>query len=286
MTKGIRLTSKVARYLMLLPGLIIVALGVLMPLVFTLIMSFYKVAYPSYIPEFTIENYVRALSNPQNWQILRNTIELSLVTCLICFILAYPTAYTISFVIKNPRIKTYIMTLLLIPFLIDWSIRCIAWVPILGERGLINSLFVALGFAPQRVLLTRLGLYIIWLQTYVLFMIFPIYLAMERIPLDYIRAAQVLRASPWKYQYHIIFKLSRPGIVCGWAFVFVCTLGDYATPSLWAGGIQTLGLSVARYTLEFIWPRAAALSTFLILITLIVMIILVKWGQIMKLVGE
>jgi len=117
-------------------------------------------------------------------------------------------------------------------------------------------------------------------------MIFPIYLAMQRIYPDYIWSAQLLRAPPHRVHYEIIFKLSRPGIVTGFIFVFVSTLGDFVTPSLWAGGIQTLGLSIASYAGNYLWPQAAAMSSIMLIITLAALIVLIKVGGIKKLVYE
>ena len=96
----------------------------------------------------------------------------------------------------------------------------------------------------------------------------------------------MLRTPPHRVQYEIVFKLSRSGILTGFIFVFVSTLGDFVTPSLWAGGIQTLGLSIASYAGNYLWTKAAAMSSIMLIITLVALFILVKIGQIKKLVYE
>ncbi|MGC8850353.1 MAG: ABC transporter permease, partial [Candidatus Bathyarchaeia archaeon] len=93
-------------------------------------------------------------------------------------------------------------------------------------------------------------------------------------------------APPHRIQYDIIFKLARPGIVCGFIFVFVNVIGDHITPGLWAGGLQVLGLSVATYATNFVWPYAAALSTILLAIALLILYILLKIVDIKKLIYE
>jgi len=115
---------------------------------------------------------------------------------------------------------------------------------------------------------------------------FPIYLAMNRIDPDLINAAKVLKAPPLRVVYDIIFKLSLPGIMAGFIFVFVSTLGDFITPNLWAGGVQTLGLSISRYAANFLWPYASVLSTMLLIISVIIMYIAFKVVNIKKLFYE
>ena len=42
----------------------------------------------------------------------------------------------------GPKARTYIIALLLVPFLVGWSIRAVAWIPILGEGGLLSYIFI------------------------------------------------------------------------------------------------------------------------------------------------
>jgi ABC-type spermidine/putrescine transport system permease subunit I len=272
----------------LLPGLVTSVLGVIIPLSMLVPMSFYKFKFPTVIPEFTLTNYVQYLFSEQTRTILLNTFGWSGITCLVAFLIGYPVAYTLTFKIQNVVVKTYIISLLMVPFLIDWSIRTVAWISVLGAHGFINYILLSTRIAtePIKLLFSSASLYIIWLQTYTLFMMFPIYLAMGRIDPDYVRAAQVLRAPPHRVHYDIVFKLSMPGIVTGFTFVFVSTLGDYVTPSLWAGGIQTLGLSIASYAGNYLWPQASAMSMIMLLITLVVLYLLVTVGNIKKLLYE
>jgi ABC-type spermidine/putrescine transport system permease subunit I len=284
----VKVTGRYASYLLLLPGLVTSVVGVIFPLLIMVPVSFYKFKFPTVIPEFTLANYVGYIFSAQTGAVLLNTFGLSALTCFLSFLIGYAVAYTLTFKIQNAVFKTYIISLLLVPFLIDWSIRTVAWISVLGENGFINYLLVSTGIVagPVKLLFSPISVFIIWLQTYTLFMMFPIYLAMNRIDPDYIRAAQVLRASPSRVQYDIIFKLSRPGIATGFAFVFVSTLGDYVTPSLWAGGIQTLGLSIASYAGNYLWPQAAAMSMVMLIITLVALYLLVTVGNIKKLIYE
>jgi putative spermidine/putrescine transport system permease protein len=278
-------------YLLLVPGLVISVVFLLLPLAMTVVVSFYTTAPSStgYLPVFTVANYLNFFTSPATGTLVLNTFSLSLIAAAITFVFGFPLAYFLTFRIKSARLKNYLITLLIVPFLIDWSIRTVAWIAILGSSGIVNFSLMSLGViqAPLEALLfSRNTLYIIWLQTYVLFMFFPIYLAMNRIDPDLINAARVLKAPPYKVLYHIIFKLSLPGVVAGFIFIFVTTLGDYITPNLWAGGVQTLGLSISRYANNFLWPFASVLSTMLLVIALAVLYVAFKLVNVKKLVYE
>lgn len=280
--------TKYSSYLLLLPGLLASIFGAVIPLAILLPISFFKYKFPTIIAEFTLQNYISYIFSEKTGVILLNTFGLSIMTCLMCLVAAYPIAYALVFKIKSTRVKTYIVSLLMVPFLIDWSIRTVAWISILGENGLINYVLTSAGIvaAPMKLLFSPIALVLIWLQSYTLFMLFPIYLAMGRIDSDYVTAAQVLKAPPYRVQYDIVFKLAKPGILTGFIFVFVSTLGDFITPSLWAGGIQTLGLSIASYAGNYLWTEAAAMSTIMLIITLVLLYLLVKVGEIKRLVYE
>jgi ABC-type spermidine/putrescine transport system permease subunit I len=252
------------------------------------VMSFFKPVWPGYKAEFTINNYISYVTSPQFLTMLTNTIYTSIGTAIICLVIGFPYAYCYTFKITSQRTKNYLTMLLLAPFLIDWTIRSVAWLSILGESGILNSMLLSLGLIskPLKILFTPAALFIIWVQTNLLFMIFPINLALGRLDPEMINAAKVLKAPPHRVIYDIIFKASLPGVICGFIFVFVNTISDYVTPALWAGGMQTLGLSVSSYASQFLWPQASAAGIILLIICAVVLYILLKIVDVKKLVYE
>jgi ABC-type spermidine/putrescine transport system permease subunit I len=282
--------SKYSTYLMLLPGLVLCFLFLIIPfgIIVAISLSENISAATMILSGLTLENYANFFAKTSSYIILANTFGNSGLTCGICLVVGYPFAYLLSFYVKNEKIKSYVISLLIVPFLIDMSIRMIAWIPILGEGGIVNSLLASLGImqAPAMMLFNVRALQILWLQSYVLFMVFPIYLALNRVDPDLIDAARVLRAPPQRVFFDVTFRLSLPGVVCGCMFVFVSTLGDYVTPLFIGGGIQTLGLSVSDYSSSFLWPYAAALSTILVAVAIAVLYVLLKVVNIKELVYE
>jgi len=277
--------QRYGKYLLLLPGIIVTGFFLVVPVILIVVVSFMQY-FTMKSPTLTLQNYIDFITSPQTPTILANTFGMSIAASLLTLLVGYPAAYFLAFRIESVKTRNYIISLLLVPFLIDWNARTIAWIPILGEYGAVNYILQILNITrePVPLLFSRWTLLIIWLQTNILFMIFPIYLALIRIDPDLINAARVLKAPPSKVFFNIIFKLSLPGVAVGFTFVLVNTLGDYITPALWAGGIQVLGLSIASFAANFVWPYAATLSTVLVLIAMAVLFILFKLVDIKKLV--
>jgi len=272
--------SRRSVYLMILPPLAISVLFMLAPTVSVLLLSFNKGTTVTFDPtRITLENYFSIFTRPTTYIVLRDTLGMSLLATLMTFIIAYPVAYFLAFKVENFRLQNVITFLLVIPYWVDWSIRSISWLSILGREGIVNYLLLSLGLTQTPIaelLFTRWTLLIIWIQTNVLFMLFPIYLALSRVDPELLDVAQSLGATPSRSFYHVTFKLSLPGVVVGSMFVFVSTIGDYVTPALWAGGLQMLGLTVQNYAWLFQWPFASAYGVLLLAVTMAVIYVLLK----------
>jgi len=272
------------RYFLILPPLIVVIIFLVVPSLMILLLSFNKGSVTRFDPtNISLDNFIAVFSRPSTYIILRDTLGMSVLAALVTLLVAYPVAYFISFKIKNFQLQGIITFMLVAPYWVDWSIRSISWLSILGEKGLVNYALMSLGLIKQplsELLFTRWTLLIIWVQTNLLFMIFPIYLSLTLIDPDLINVARTLGASPFKAFTRVTFRLSLPGVVIGVIFVFISTLGDYVTPALWAGGLQMLGLTVQNYAWHFNWPMAAAYSVLLLAVTLGVIWIVLRFANI------
>lgn len=280
-----KLITKYGKYLMITPVTITYIVFLVIPTAMLLLLSFNTGQRTTFdLSQATFANYVKVVSNPTFYEILMNTFGMSLLTAFLTFLIVYPVAYFLAFKIENVRLQGIILFLLLAMYWIDWSVRSLAWLPILGEQGLVNYILMSLGIIkePIKLLFSRITLLIIWIQTNLLFMLFPTYLALSRINPELIYTAKALGANDWKAFWHITFKLSLPGVTVGLIFVFVSTLGDYATPSLWAGGLQTLGLTVHHYASYFMWPLASTYATIMLVISLVLLSLILRISNIKR----
>jgi putative spermidine/putrescine transport system permease protein len=97
-------------------------------------------------------------------------------------------------------------------------------------------------------------------------------------------AAESLGASRLQTFRHVTLPLSRPGIIIGSAFVFVTSMGDFVTPRVLGGIMQTAGLVVAQQAAVLNLPLASALSVVLTAIALLTVFLMFKAVNIARMV--
>jgi putative spermidine/putrescine transport system permease protein len=276
--------EKLTNYLLTLPAGVLIMIFLLLPMASILILSFYTNTASGYVQILTPRNYGELLTKATG-KILLTTLRLSGLTILTIFVAAYPIAYTLAYKVRSPRKQTFVLLLLTVPFLMDYSIRTVSWYPILGVSGLVNYLLLQVGATktPVNLLFSEGSLMLIWVQTYLLFMMTPIYLALVKIAPSTKDAARTLGASPWQAFWRVTLPLSLPGVVVGVIYVLVSTISDFATPELFGGGIQTIGLEIAQRAAAFTWPTAAAFGVLLIAIVLGTAYVIIRFIDIQQL---
>jgi len=269
-----------SKYLLIIPPAAFFIFFLLIPTILVLLLSLNAGEALAFNPtQLTLENYAHMFERTTTYLVMRDTFGMSLTAALVTFAAGYPIAYYLAFKMKNFRLQGIILFLLVAPYWVDWSIRSISWLSILGGEGLVNYALMSLGLIQtplKELLFTRGTLVIIWVQTNLVFFIFPTYLSLVKIDPELVSVAQTLGASPRRAFYNITFKLSLPGAIVGLIFVFVSTLGDYVTPALWAGGMQMLGLTIQNYFFEFRWPVASTYSALMLGVTLLILFLLLR----------
>ena len=124
-------------------------------------------------------NYVDAFSKYQD-QIIRS-FTYALAATALCLLLAFPLAYVIAF--KAGRYKNLILGLVILPFFVTFLIRTIAWKTILADDGWVVSALGAVGLLPSEGRLLSTSWAVIGGLTYnwIIFMILPLYVSLEKI---------------------------------------------------------------------------------------------------------
>ena len=115
-------------------------------------------------------------------------------------------------------------------------------------------------------------------------MVAPIYFALAKIDRTIVEAAGTLGASRLKSFYHIIFKMSAPGVVIGIIFVFISAMSDFATPRIVGGYLVTIGLNIAYQVSITNWPLASALAMLVVVIILFFIFIMLKIVDIKRMI--
>jgi len=115
----------------------------------------------------------------------------------------------------------------------SFLVRTYAWMVILGARGPVVGLLVALGVTPPpRLLFTTFAATFAMAHMLVPFMVLALYAVMKRIDEVYMRAAASLGARPLKAFLTVYLPQSLPGVLNGATLVFITCLGFYVTPTL------------------------------------------------------
>jgi spermidine/putrescine transport system permease protein len=162
------------------------------------------------------------------------TIWYSMLVAVLCLMLAYPLAYYMAKIV-NPRSLPTLILLLFIPLWVSEVLRAFAWWIILAFKGPLNALLLAVGLIDDPIRWTNMGytgVMIGLIYTYVLFMLFPIYNAIQSLDTNQIEAAEDLGAPWWKIHWRIVIPHAKPGIASGSVMVFMLSAGSLLVPSI------------------------------------------------------
>ena len=158
------------------------------------------------------------------------------------------------------------------PFFLDMSSRTIVWRAILGQSGLINTLFTQLGLIDAPIdwlLYSEFAVHFGLLVSLFPSMVLPIYMAVNLIDDTLIEASKDLGASPAQTLWRVIVPLSLPGIVAGVIFCLGPALAAWVEPGMLGGGfVNMISSSIESAYSALNYPVVAALSAFVILILL------------------
>ncbi|MCF1710827.1 ABC transporter permease [Tabrizicola sp. J26] len=184
---------------------------------------------------YSLNNYLTFFKSPIHMNVFVWTIIYSSLVTLICFIIAYPLAYYMSKIAPDRIIPTLFL-LLFVPLWVSEVLRSFAWFIILALKGPLNSTLLGLGIieAPVRWIMGFRGVVIGLVYTYVLFMLFPIYNAIQSLDTNQIEAAEDLGSPWWRTHLRVILPHSKPGIASGAVMVFMLSAGSILVPTLLA----------------------------------------------------
>ncbi|WP_404354713.1 ABC transporter permease [Cytobacillus firmus] len=262
-------------WLLLLPTLGIFIFFFLLPLFFLFITSFRSFDASTGVGnEWTLQNYIKFMSDPFYLGVVWRTVKIALLTTLITIVISYPVAFQISR--SKGRARNYLTLLVLSPLLISMVIRCYGWVILLSNNGVVNNTLLRLGWIDQPLTLLYTELSVVIGMVHVLFpyMVLSIMGSLEKIDPSVIRASQNLGASSFRTFFSILLPLTLPGVFAGSVMVFSLSVSSFVTPAI-LGGPQVKVMSYLTYEQVAVmlnWPYGGAIGFLLILIATITII--------------
>ena len=239
------------------------------PLYQMVVISFYE-RFPQpdgQNPILTLKNYGEFFARPFYIVAFIRSFVFATLATLLTLIVVFPVAYFIS-IVASPNKRTRLLLLVIAPFWVSEVIRSFAWIIMLANRGAMNSFFEIFGLpgAPYGMLYSNLSLTIGVVYLASLYMLLPLYAALEKIDGNLLEAATNLGASGRHRLTRIVLPLAREGIVGGCTLVFLLIIGLFAMPQLLGGPGNTLFSSTIGQIFAKAgasWPLGSAFSIIL-----------------------
>ena len=221
---------------------------------------------------FTLEN-IAAIASVGHARALWRSILLSVISTIICFLLAYPLAMILAD--KKGRAGGFIILLFILPMWMNFLLRTLAWQTLLEKTGVINGILSFLGLPSLRIINTSYAIVLGMVYNFLPFMVLPLYNALSKIDKNVINAAKDLGANKIQTFFHVILPLSVPGIISGITMVFVPALTTFVISTLLGGSkVLLIGNVIEQeFTQASNWHLGSGLSIVLMIFTLINMIV-------------
>lgn len=217
---------------------------------------------------FSLAPFARVFEWPTIRIILRS-LRIAFITTLLCFLLGYPMAYFIARI--DLRYQAVAMALIIIPMWMNFLLRTYAWVTLLSRNGLLNTVLLSMGLAPQDLLYTEAAVILGMVYNFLPFMILPIYTVLDKMDRSLIEAASDLGAKPFQSFFYVTLPLSKPGIISGVTMVFVPVISTFEITSLLGGGKTNLvgNIISQQFIVTGNWNYGSALAVILMIFLVI-----------------
>lgn len=228
----------------------------------------WTVFYQSFFnPGFTLEKYDELLGSTLFYKVLWNTVVISLTATVCTLLLAYPMAYHLA---RQPaRRRALFLVMIMLPFWTSILVKSYAFMIMLGQNGLINSVLGMADIPPVALIYNRIGVIIGMVHFLMPFILFPIFTNLLQQNQSIRRAAETMGAGKWRIFFQITLPLSVPGVVAGSLLAMIQSLGFFITAALLGGrGDLMIANLIDFYTKEILdWGTASAVAVLLLVMT-------------------
>lgn len=225
---------------------------------------------------WTLENFSR-LMDPLYLGVLWRSLWIAALATALCALLGFPLALFIS---RAGRRKNLWLQLVLLPFWTSFLIRTYAWIFLLRDTGLINTVLMRLHViaSPFQLLYNDGAVLLGLVYNFLPFFVLPMYATLERLDPALLEAAADLGARPFAALWRVAIPVSMPGFVAGAVLVFIPCVGAYLTPDLLGGGKTVMlgNLVQNQFTTARDWPFGSAASLVLMLGSAILLSLLMR----------
>ncbi|GDX33405.1 polyamine ABC transporter permease [Actinomycetes bacterium] len=187
------------------------------------------------------------------------TVVYVISAMILSFVIGFPIAY---FLARHAgKRKLLLLSLIIVPFWVNYLMRMLAWVNLLSPSGLFSRFMSMFGInynwldgSPTTVIL---GL----VYGYIPFLILPLYATLERLDWRLIEAARDLGASSSEAFRLVTVPMSKAGLAAAGVLIALPMFGDYYTNDLLSRSPNTemLGNQIDFYLNNSTQPQNGAL---------------------------
>lgn len=210
--------------------------------------------------QFSFSNFVRFVTDKVFVAVLLRSLYVALITTVICVLLGYPIAYCIA---QLPgRKNTLFILLITMPTWINMLVRTYAWMGILQDGGIINTILGFFGLGPIKMMHTDFAVILGMVYNFIPFMILQIHTSLAKMNKSLLEAASDLGATPVKAFLRVTLPLSLPGVISGITLVFLPAVSSFFIPKLLGGGQYVLvgNIIESQFLTSGDWNFGSAIS--------------------------
>lgn len=221
---------------------------------------------------FTLEN-ITAITTAEHFSALWLSILLSLISTIVCLLLAYPLAMILSKMNANQH--SFIVLIFILPMWMNFLLRTLAWQTLLEKTGVINQLLNFLHLPTLNIINTPGAIILGMVYNFLPFMVLPIYNVLVKIDSNVVNAARDLGAGSLQTFLKITLPLSIPGVISGITMVFVPALTTFVISTILGGSkILLIGNVIEQeFTQTGNWHLGSGLSLVLMIFILFNMVL-------------
>lgn len=251
------------------PYVVWIAIMIVLPMLLIMFYAFTKQGNSVTQFSFTLKNFARFFSDKVFLEVLGRSLKVAVITTVACVLLGYPAAYYIAKCSETFKMKWVLV--ITFPTWINMLVRTYAWIGILQDDGIINTILGWFGISPLTMLYTDFAVILGMVYNFIPFMIIQIYTSLTKMDNSLIEAAQDLGANCVKCFTKITLPLSIPGVISGITLVFLPAVSSFCIPKLLGGGQYVLVGNVieTQFLTSGDWNFGSAISLIMAIIIMI-----------------
>ena len=253
------------------PYIVWAGMMLILPMLLIIMYSFTEHGNSIISFSFTLEHYKKFFTDPDFLLILWRSLVIAIKTTVICLFLGYPVAYFISR--SREQMQNMLVLLITIPMWINALVRTYAWIGLLSDGGIFQTILSFLGFGEVQLLYTEGAVLLGTVYNFLPFMILQINTSLCKMDHSLLEASADLGANPVKTFWRVTFPLSLPGVINGITLVFLPAVSSFFIPKLLGGGQYFLigNLIENQFITVGEWNFGSSISVIMAMIMMLLM---------------